>query len=392
MLWFVWFAVSACGRIGFSPADDARGDDATGGDFVASNGVPTDVTIAGGIAITFDGSVNSTTGAMTGTVNRAPGEGAAEGVHFARVDSPTGPLGVFTVERLVLGSVTVVGTNPIVFVAREIEVTGTVSVSAAPASRQPGPGGDPGASMLDTLPATSCRGSNGVHVANASVPDGGGGGGGGGAAGAIGGAGGVADGGAGGASCLTTTLVPLRGGGGGGLGSAVDPVPPCEGGGGGGALQLSATVQLTLRAGARLLAAGSGGGRGEASIPIDSGGGCGGGAGGGILAESLALVVEPGASIFANGGAGGGGGFDIDAAPGADGQASQTPATGGAGSTAGNGGAGGAGGAVALPGPGAVGVYNGGGGGGAAGQIVLRSVMQSGAPTASPTPVVLLVP
>lgn len=357
-------AASACGRIGFDEVKARR--------FVASNDVPTDVAIAGGAEVSLAGSINSTTGAITGDLTRAPGEGLDAGVHFARLATPTGALGVFTAQRFLLANLTVEGDAPIVFVATEVEVTGTVSVSAMPDSSDGGPGGANGATRDQPAPGT-CAAGSGLHVANATVPDGGGGGGGGGTAGAAGGTGqGVALGGTGGAACLPMTLIPLGGGGGGGLGGWVAPVPPCEGGGGGGALQISALVRITLTAGARLTAAGAGGRAGSAVLPVDSGGGCGGGGGGGILLESPSLEAEAGAGVYANGGGGGGAAYDIDATGGANGESSPNAAVGGSGSSSGNGGAGGAGGALASPSAGADGAYNGGGGGGAAGRIVLR--------------------
>jgi hypothetical protein len=85
---------------------------------------------------------------------------------------------------------------------------------------------------------------------------------------------------------------------------------PALGGRGGGALQLSAGVNLTVQAGARVDAGGNGG-----SAPPSDRGGPGGGSGGALVLEAPTLALF--GAVVANGGSGAGGASE--AAPGHDG-------------------------------------------------------------------------
>lgn len=199
----------------------------------------------------------------------------------------------------------------------------------------------------------------------ASCADGGAGGlvngnkgGGGGAFGSVAGSGGNA-GGAAGLVNGELLLSPLRGG-----------CPGTGGAQGGGALQLSAAGNLTITG--TIAAAGRGGVGGT----NPNNGGNGAGSGGGVLLESLFLLVGPTGAVTANGGAGGEGGdlfFD-----GQNGSAGETrtnnPAAGGTSLNAGGrGGNGAAGTAPATSGSDSV--FNAAGGGGAGlGRVRINSV------------------
>lgn len=288
------------------------------------------------------------------------------------------------------GAITVDGQRPLVIVASgDIDIAGTIDVSARQGEAGPGGGGG---GFGDALNGEGvANGTGGVHVD--LFDDGGGGGGGLCGSGGAGGLGGTAAGGAGG-SAVTTELTPLLGGSGGGRGrgTSLSSGPLAGyGGAGGGALQLSA--RGALRISGALLAGGGGGGAGRVGTTssINWGSGGGAGSGGAVLLEALSVEVTGSAQIVvAAGGGGGGASNGRSGSNGADGTAA-TPSVGGGGgggmldTTGGDG-------ALSVmdgldgDGNGAA-VANGAGGGGGAGCIVARTVdamLAGGAAVSSP--------
>lgn len=229
------------------------------------------------------------------------------------------------------GTINVSGARPLVIVASgDIEIAGTIDVSAR--EGEPGPGGGAGG-FGDALNGEGvANGTGGVHID--PFDDGGGGGGGLCGSGGAGGLGGTAAGGAGG-SAVITELTPLIGGSGGGRGRGTvlsSGSLAGYGGAGGGALQLSA--RGTLRISGALLAGGGGGGAGRVGTmsSINWGSGGGAGSGGAVLIEAVSVEVTASARIVvAAGGGGGGAANGRSASNGADGAAAATPSVGGAG-------------------------------------------------------------
>ncbi len=275
------------------------------------------------------------------------------------------------------GALRVFGLRPLAVLASgDVEIEGTLDLSARGPERGPGGGAGGTAAAPDGSGVTRGLGgsTNGIYS------DGGGGGGGLCSPGGRGGAGGLASGGVR-SDGLPGQLEPLTGGGGGGLGpGGARPISTGNagfGGGGGGAIQISA--RGTLRVRGRIFAGGGGGGAG---LPderfVNWGAGGGGGGGGGILLEATTLRIEDSASLLASGGSGGSGSsMGVMPAPGVDGRDATMPRPGGVGSGM-FGSTGGASGAGASPGgmDGASNLAdgaNGAGGGGGAGCIVLRA-------------------
>ncbi len=266
------------------------------------------------------------------------------------------------------GSLTLTGSRPLVLLSWDPLTTIDGPIHARGLLGVPGAGGNRPTCGLQT---------GGVGGNNASQRGSGGGGGGFATRGGWGSPSDVngavpgGDGGTAGPSALT----PLVGGCPGGQGGTTTSGAGGLGGAGGGAFQIS--VAGTLRLGPTAVLSVSGGGAPGAPDNARSGGG-GGGSGGAILLEGLALDLQSGAWLTANGG-GGGEGADADE-PGDRGDdgaaASAMPAAGGTGSSS----VGGAGGAGAAGGVGPVsatlgGDSTGGGGGGAAGRIHLRATV-----------------
>jgi hypothetical protein len=276
------------------------------------------------------------------------------------------PLGTLTVRAG--GSLFAEGQRPLVLLASgDVEIAGTLDVSAEGAT--PGPGGGLGGAGSRVDGTGTSPGIGGVHID--TFDDGGGGGGGLCGAGGAGGAGGTAAGGAGGAGVMTE-LSPLVGGSGGGRGRGLTTsmtVLSGPGGAGGGALQI--TTLGTLRVSGEILAGGGGGGGGRTGGSGNWGSGGGGGSGGAVLLEAARLDVSAGARIVVAAGGGGGGAFlSGDSADDGNDGIGDPPAAGGAGG-------GGAGALAELAG--AAGTANtasganGGGGGGGSGCVVVRA-------------------
>ncbi|MBE7449564.1 MAG: hypothetical protein HS111_11905 [Kofleriaceae bacterium] len=264
-------------------------------------------------------------------------------------------------------TVKVVGSRPLVVLARTIVIEGTIDASADGVT--PGPGtGDLGSDLG--------VGGSGRLV---DTSDSGGGGGGFGTVGGRGGASCSVAGGAGGAAHGTPALVTLRGGARGGAASSPPGCPTIPGGGAGGALQLYAATAIRLGA-SGVIHAGGGGGRG-APAPGGTGtcggnlhAGAGGGSGGALYLQAPVVVND--GLLAANGGGGGSGaGLQGAGMAGADGQPALGAAPGGdpAGPTSGRGGAGGVLTGPGQPAPDLSSNGNGGGGGGGVGRIVIRT-------------------
>jgi hypothetical protein len=166
--------------------------------------------------------------------------------------------------------------------------------------------------------------------------------------------------------------------------------PPGVGGAGGGAVWIASDMgTLVIGPGARINASGAGGARGLGSPAADDGG-AGGGSGGLIVLQAPAIMLDPSAQIFANGG-GGGGGAEAGKS-GHDGSDPTGPSSGSAGGQGGS--AAGLGGfgysALAFSLNGADGDPNvhggGGGGGGGAGAIRVASSTTLNGTNVSPPP------
>lgn len=348
-------------------------DPSNGVGITAAATLTANISINAGIA-TF----NTDSGAITGALTRAAGQGVSSEIAFELRASGTQLLGVWTFHRLGLNSgasIRFVGARSAVFVSgTDAAIGGTIDGSGGCYGGDPacaGPGAGTGG---NTAIATGCGpGGNGAS-ATTGTADGGGGGGGGRGAGGLGGLGG-SDGAAGlaGAACVAAIAEPLTGGSGGGVGG-LGAALPCKGGGGGGALQITAVDEITIDG--TIAMGGSGGEGGKADLAaLNAAGGCGGGAGGTILLEARAVKLGPTAVLAANGGAGGGGGsLGLNGARGASGGLTTTPAAGGLAGNPATGGAGGAGAAGTVAA--VVGVSTGGnagGGGGGAGAIYVRA-------------------
>lgn len=224
--------------------------------------------------------------------------------------------------------------NPIaLLVAGNVQIAGRILLSGSAASAsfagQGGPsGGDGGGRTGDDAagaPGTGpCPGNGGlVNGSNASAAGGGGGGGGHAASGGPGGQGrsdsSTANGGSGGGTCGNAQLSPIAGGGGGGAGADGSCHPgECgwPGGGGGGAIQISATMGITVASTGEIRASG-GRGYGSTNGEEGQGGGGGGGAGGAILLEAPSVTVNGivdvvgGAGGVSHAGSGGAGGVTM---------------------------------------------------------------------------------
>jgi hypothetical protein len=361
---------------------------------VPSNGViamsPGTVDVTIGVLTTFD----TDTGAVTGGITRAAGEGIAADVGFHKTSYSGAPLGVFSFHNLTVGSTGVVhftGAAAAVFVADStIEIDGMVDGSGGcyGGSRAcAGPGGGAGAAYGAT--AGGCGpGGQGSHDIPTGADTGGGGGGGGG----NGSPGGIETasatmfpGGAAGSACFDLTLQPLVGGSGGG-GGGPGAVTSTSGGGGGGALQLSAFDAVSITG--TIVMGGAGGDGGPADLATtnpNGGAGGGGGGGGAILIEAPYVALATVGTIAANGGGGGGGSAQANMGkPGSPGGANATPAPGGAGGgSAGAGGNGGAGTTAPTAGIDANSV-NAGAGAGGVGRVFTRSASSMFAGTISP--------
>lgn len=341
-------------------------------------GVTAAATLVQDKTITASATFDTDTGAITGGLTRAPGQGVNSGIAFELRATGTTPLGVWTFHQLTLdasGTIRFKGARAAVFVVGTIAtISGTIDGSGGCSGNGAASCGGPGAGTGASATAATGCGPGGLGGTDAAgVDDGGGGGGGGRGAGGLGGLGGtLGTTGAAGASCVAATLEPLIGGSGGGAGGK-GAVTPCHGGGGGGALQITALDSIVVTGTIQLVGAGGEGGVGDPA-GNNGGAGCGGGGGGGLLLEAPAVRLGAMAVLTANGGAGGGGAyFDLPGAPGEPGTASTTPAVGGAaaGVNAGPGGNGAAGSTAAQPAPTAP--ANAGGGGGAIGAIYLRT-------------------
>ncbi len=361
---------------------------------VPSNGVtamsPGTVDVMIGVLTTFD----TDTGAITGGLVRAAGEGVAANVGFQKTTYLGAPLGVFTFHNLTVastGTVHFTGAAAAVFVADStIEIDGTVDGSGGcygGSHACAGPGG--GAGALYGATAGGCGpGASGAHDIPTGADTGGGGGGGGGSGspGGIETASGVMfPGGVAGSACFDIALQPLVGGSGGG-GGGPGAVTSTSGGGGGGALQLSAFDAVSITGTIVMGGAGGEGGPADPSSTNPNGGaGGGGGAGGAILIEAPYVGLSGVGTLAANGGGGGGGSAQANAGlPGSPGAANATPAPGGAGG--GNAGAGGNGGAgTSAPTAGAdASSVNAGAGAGGVGRVFVRSASSMLAGTVSP--------
>ena len=278
-------------------------------------------------------------------------------------------------------TVRIVGSRPLVILARRITVDGTLDASADLDT----PGGGGYGPAMGT-------GAGGAGTHNGIDHDSGGGGGGFGTAAGAGGAAGTMAGCASGATATaglagiavgSDVLAVLEGGSGGASG-AMGTCTTSNGGAGGGAVQLSAYETLTITG---VIAAGGGGGLGGVFCNTnDAGAGSGGGAGGAIYLD--APMVMHGGLLAANGGGGGGGGCGPGGSgtPGGNGSADMTAAAGGqiGGSCGAPGGAGAVGGTAPEPGVDNLCDGNGGGGGGAVGRIVAHAQMVLGSGASTP--------
>jgi hypothetical protein len=278
-----------------------------------------------------------------GTLAGCPSLRAEVHYRFAKIEQRDGGRAALFVTRALkiepAMRVVVRGALPLILIAENVDIAGTLSASAL--------GGTPVAGGFPARPPTKGDG-NGPGAGRGADPGGGGGG----AHCGRGGSGGPASGGganAGGVTHGNARLVPLAGGSSGGNGGL------WEGGAGGGAIQLVAGRRIAVGP-TGVISAGGGGGERE---------GGGGGGGGAILLEAPEVIV--GGVVAANGGGGGSGGE-----AGSDATAGDRPAAGGQAvfMNTGEGGSGAAGelvdGAAGNPNPTFVnGDFSGGGGGGA---------------------------
>jgi hypothetical protein len=356
--------------------------------------------------------IDADTGAIPGYRKANDPSPASGGVYWSIKTLQDGSeVAVFAMDGLRVveeTSVRIIGSRPVIlYVRRQVEIAGTLSVAAA--ADGPGPGGRAGGPLDgqqgDPMCPGSGRGGDQLDEFSYQWESGGGGGG----YGAMGARGGTvrcnvstftrepALGGGGGDAFGDASLVPLRGGCGGGAGGGPDQFGVVgaggAGGGGGGALQITAGEKLTITAKGGVDAAGAGGRGGQSGAA-----GGGGGSGGAVLLEAPVLQID--GTVAANGGGGGAGsGYGTLAntgAPGDPGQLSGTQAAGGqAQSLVGipllgtDGGKGGASVGVASTGVDSDDLCNGGGGGGGVGRVRLNSNSQPGgkiSPSASVGP------
>jgi hypothetical protein len=283
------------------------------------------------------------------------------------------------------------GSRPLVIVANDVSIAGTLDASAHHAV--PGPGGFRGGIMTDEGKdgAGDNGGFAGEHVD--LYDDGGGGGGGFGGNGGSGGSanmgrrGFVAIGGTGGAA-VARRFALLRGGAGGGRGRGtitVDRVNAGYGGAGGGGVQISALRSFVLTGTIAAGGGGGGGGLNSGALTSNYGSGGGGGTGGVVWLEAPSIDASGAAAIVVAGGGGGGASNrDLDGQDGGDGFPSPvSPLVGEVASAGGMGivaGGRGASGAVANGDNGSNNEAqnsNGGGGGGSAGVVALRTASGS---------------
>jgi hypothetical protein len=249
------------------------------------------------------------------------------------------------------------GGRPFALLAHTIEIQGKIDVAGHLRGAQ-GPGANP--ALCNTAGSLSAPTTEG--------------GGQGGTYNNTGGNGGNSGAGMGGHAGDASALAELVGGCPGWAGAGI-PGPEGAGGPGGGALWIAVdTGVLTIGATASINASG-GGGQGGLHL-MGMRGGYGGGAGGMIVLQATTLTLDPGASIFANGGhGGGGGGFIGDGGDGTDPTGPTSPGGGGTPGTSNSGrsGVGGAGFPQLPTGSdgGNADLANGGGGGGGGPGVVL---------------------
>jgi hypothetical protein len=303
-------------------------------------------------AVTIDGTVQTTTGGISGTTTRAGVTGIDHGIDYSQHNS----IAVFRANSMTIGNVAFSANGlATAFVADgEIVVTGTIDLHAADCGGgRAGPGGMPGGG-----PGTTAAGSGGGGGGGTDATQSGGGGG-------HGGLGGDGIGGAKGPTFGDDAITVLVGGGGGGGGGPANgPQKGGVGGGGGGAVQLVSNTRIHIMAGAIIDAGGCGGRVG----PSGAGGGAGG-AGGAILLEAPTITIDGTLAVNGGGGGAGNGNGGVDGAPGG---ANRLAALGGAGANGVNNGAnGGAGGE--LDGHPAIAGNHPGGAGGAVGRIRLNT-------------------
>lgn len=388
----VGLLASACGRIGFHPGDvpDGSGEHASDGGtgdggtsmFEVAH-LPPEAWPPGSNDVVLGNATIDTT-----MLSISPPVAGVALESWAQV--PPGPeLAVLRARTVqIAGTVDLVGSRPLVIIADEVRVSGTLDASASGIT--PGAGGAmPGAGPN--------RGMDGDHFG--TWLDSGGGGAGGGTLGGSGGAsvytspigactdqmvGDLVAGGAGGAVSDDLELIVLDGGSSGGDGgSGCGNV--ARGGAGGGAIQLTATRVIVIEG---AVAAGGGGGRGATTCAGSDGKAAGGGGAGGAIYLQAPLVAITG-MVAANGGAGGGGhggGGGGAGGSGEDGQLGGTAAAGGTsgGQYGGRGGDGGADEVAPIPAATSPNCGNAGGGGGAVGRIVARTADLRNTGTASP--------
>ena len=307
----------------------------------------------------------------------------------------------------VMGNVRVMGSNPLVIVAKTITIAGGATLDASAHLSVPGPGGSAPTSGAGAG-QMGARDSFTDNVNDFSYTDGGGGGA---SYGGVGGRGGtgtatsVVDG-----RVIATAvggiagraypigddglIAGVPGGSGGGepgrdgLSASACNLAMLDGGtgaiqgaggGGGGSVQLSATVSMII--GGTINVGGGGGGGGCFNNNELASAGGGGGSGGAIFLDSKSITIQSGTILAANGG-GGGGAADYAndphyGGPGGDGPASDQQATGGGpgGAEASGGGLGGALGVAATQGDDQTSQDRArcGGGGGGVGRIVVRT-------------------
>lgn len=252
----------------------------------------------------------------------------------------------------VMAAITAIGQRPLVLVASNLVLEGSISVASSAAGR------------IGAAANPACSGG--------TAPSGGGGGAGGSYRG-TGGSGGAAGGGT--PAPATPDPQMLRGGCSGGTGGGTNGG---AGGNGGGVVYL---IGDSIMIGGTINASGAGG----SGVMGLNGGGGGGGAGGMIGLDATSLVITMDARVFANGGGGGGAAsFLGSGAAGADPAEPLAAADGGSSSGGGIGGSGAIATSAATGGGGAG--ANGGGGGGACGVIKLFAQQQTIAGQISPAP------
>lgn len=320
---------------------------------IPSNGLGSAFAGAGDAAA-IDIPDGSTIDTDSGVVLDANGQAVAVASSLVMQSSGV-PIRVFAGMTVSVGTVSIVGADPVAFVSAGAMMIGNIDAAAytAPGSGDAGSGGPGAVTMGD------CVGSS-------VDPRVGGPGGGGGGDATAGGSGGGYKGSTPGG--LAATGFDLLVGGCSGGGATYADLSYSLGGGGGGAIQLVSGSQLTLNG---VIDVGGGGGEEDS----------GGGAGGMVIIEAPMLAIASTGGIAANGGGGGG------ICNGANGPVDMSPALGGLGGSDGSacgsdgvfpGGAGGT--ATLQPGPGDIedGPVNPpffkGGGGGAVGRARIETL------------------